>query len=76
MVSMAQLAMSCMGSECTYGRGDLVKNRMPDQAALHAFYRRFLESPNFSAWFERQRAAAWAWQEAEWAAAAEVPYHP
>ena len=37
-----------------------------------SFYRRFLESPNFSAWFERQRAAAWAWQEAEWARAAEV----
>ena len=47
----------------------------PDQAALLAFYRRFLESPNFSAWFERQRAAAWAWQEAEWARAAEVPAH-
>lgn len=35
-----------------------------------ALYRRFLESPNFSAWFERQRAAAWGWQAAEWAAAA------
>lgn len=35
-----------------------------------AFYKRFLESPNFTAWFERQREAAWAWQEAEWTAAA------
>jgi hypothetical protein len=42
------------------------------QAALIAFYRRFLESPNFSSWFERQRAAAWRWQEAEWGAAAAV----
>ena len=37
-----------------------------------AFYKRFLESPNFAAWFERQREAAWAWQESEWAAAAAV----
>lgn len=37
-----------------------------------AFYKRFLESPNFAAWFERQREAAWAWQEAEWATAASV----
>ena len=37
-----------------------------------AFYRRFLESPNFAAWFERQRGVAWAWQESEWAAAAAV----
>lgn len=36
------------------------------------FYRRFLESPNFSAWFERQRGAAWGWQAAEWATAAAV----
>ena len=42
------------------------------QGALLAFYKRFLESPNFAAWFERQREAAWAWQEAEWTAAAAV----
>ena len=42
------------------------------QGALLAFYKRFLESPNFTAWFERQREAAWAWQEAEWTAAAAV----
>ncbi len=42
------------------------------QAALVGFYRRFLESPNFSAWFERQRGAAWGWQAAEWATAAAV----
>jgi hypothetical protein len=42
------------------------------QASLITFYRRFLESPNFTSWFERQRAAAWRWQEAEWAAAAAV----
>ena len=42
------------------------------QGALLSFYKRFLESPNFTAWFERQREAAWAWQEAEWTAAAAV----
>ena len=42
------------------------------QGALLAFYKRFLESPNFTAWFERQREAAWAWQEAEWTAAAAI----
>ncbi|CAL8466888.1 g6424 [Coccomyxa elongata] len=45
-------------------------DRFANQGALVALYRRFLESPNFSAWFERQRAAAWGWQAAEWAAAA------
>ena len=42
------------------------------QGAVVALYKRFLESPNFAAWFERQREGAWAWQEAEWAAAAAV----
>lgn len=30
------------------------------------FYRRFLESPNFSTWFERRRGRAAAWQQAAW----------
>ena len=42
------------------------------QGTVVAFYKRFLESPNFAAWFERQREAAWAWQETEWTAAAAV----
>ncbi|CAK0733784.1 hypothetical protein CVIRNUC_000332 [Coccomyxa viridis] len=46
--------------------------RFGSQGALLAFYKRFLESPNFTAWFERQREAAWAWQEAEWTAAAAI----
>ena len=32
------------------------------QANYVAFYRQFLESPNFMCWFERQRKAAWDWQ--------------
>ena len=32
------------------------------QANCVAFYRQFLESPNFMCWFERQRKAAWDWQ--------------
>eukprot|EP00891_Asterochloris_glomerata_P002409 jgi/Astpho2/2409/Aster-x1074 len=38
----------------------------PGQANCVAFYRQFLESPNFMCWFERQRKAAWDWQEAAW----------
>lgn len=36
--------------------------RFANQAAVATFYRRLLESPNFLAWFERRRGAAWAWQ--------------
>lgn len=39
------------------------------QAACIQLYRRFLESPNFSSWFERRRGRAAAWQEACWAEA-------
>lgn len=37
---------------------------------LASFLRRFLASPNFSAWFERRRAVGRAWAAAEWEAAA------
>ena len=32
------------------------------QAACIQFYKRFIECPNFMAWFERRRGAAAAWQ--------------
>ncbi|KAK9831905.1 hypothetical protein WJX81_007718 [Elliptochloris bilobata] len=48
----------------------VLTERFASQAALVAFYRRLLESPNFLAWFERRRGAAWAWQAAEWVEAA------
>ena len=40
----------------------MLTERFASHAALAAFYRRLLESPNFLAWFERRRGAAWAWQ--------------
>ena len=40
------------------------------QSACIQFYRRFLESPNFSSWFERRRGRASLWQECSWAEAA------
>ena len=40
----------------------MLTQRFASHAALAAFYRRVLESPNFLAWFERRRGAAWAWQ--------------
>ena len=36
--------------------------RFSGQQACIAFYKRFIESPNFASWFERRRQAAWAWQ--------------
>ena len=39
------------------------------QAGCIQFYRRFLECPNFSSWFERGRGRAALWQEAAWAQA-------
>ena len=41
----------------------------PLQAGCIQFYRRFLECPNFSSWFERGRGRAALWQEAAWAQA-------
>jgi len=41
-------------------------SRFGSRLALAAFLRRFLASPNFSAWFERRRAAGRAWQAAAW----------
>ena len=32
------------------------------QAACVQFYKRFIQCPNFMAWFERRRGAAAAWQ--------------
>jgi len=40
------------------------------QAGCIQFYRRFLECPNFSSWFERRRGRAALWQEAVWRQAA------
>ncbi|DBA96088.1 TPA: hypothetical protein ACH3X1_001584 [Trebouxia sp. C0004] len=37
-----------------------------EQAACVQFYKRFIECPNFMAWFERRRGAAAAWQEEVW----------
>ncbi len=36
--------------------------RVVVQAACVQFYKRFIECPNFMAWFERRRGAAAAWQ--------------
>ncbi|KAL3154098.1 hypothetical protein ABBQ32_013634 [Trebouxia sp. C0010 RCD-2024] len=40
----------------------LLQQRFRSQAACVQFYKRFIECPNFMAWFERRRAAAAAWQ--------------
>ncbi len=40
----------------------MLAERLGGGAGAAAFYRRLLESPNFLAWFERRRGAAWAWQ--------------
>ena len=37
-------------------------DRFSGQSSCVAFYKRFIESPNFASWFERRRQAAWAWQ--------------
>lgn len=63
--------MVVKGARVLYGT-DCESTLCAGQGALLAFYKRFLESPNFTAWFERQREAAWAWQEAEWTAAAAI----
>jgi hypothetical protein len=42
------------------------------QAGCIQFYRRFLECPNFSTWFERRRGRAALWQEAVWGQAASM----
>ncbi|KAL0020793.1 hypothetical protein WJX79_003522 [Trebouxia sp. C0005] len=47
--------------------------RFRTQAACVQFYKRFIECPNFMAWFERRRGAAAAWQEEVWSVAAEHP---
>ncbi len=36
--------------------------RFGSQSNCLAFYKRFLESPNFTSWFERRRQAALLWQ--------------
>eukprot|EP00884_Botryococcus_braunii_P007607 jgi/Botrbrau1/16848/Bobra.150_2s0070.1 len=47
----------------------ILLDRFTSQSALLNFYRKFLESPNFSSWFERRRNAAWLQQRALWEAA-------
>lgn len=49
--------------------------RFRTQAACVQFYKRFIECPNFMAWFERRRGAAAAWQEEVWSMGAE-PQEP
>lgn len=48
---------------------DLLARFGGSRSTLASFLRRFLASPNFSAWFERRRAVGRAWQAAEWEAA-------
>lgn len=36
--------------------------RFSGQYNCVAFYKRFIECPNFASWVERRRQAAWAWQ--------------
>lgn len=42
--------------------GGPMLERFGSQSNCLAFYKRFLESPNFTSWFERRRQAALLWQ--------------
>ena len=47
----------------------LLLSTFGSRSAAASFYRRFLASPNWGAYIERQRAAARAWEGAAWSAA-------
>lgn len=45
---------------------ELLRGAFSSTSQLIGLYRRFLESPNFSSWFERRRHAVWEWQQEMW----------
>lgn len=51
----------------------LLLERFGSQSNCLAFYKRFLESPNFASWFERRRQAAMLWQVCECASSTRRP---
>ncbi|KAK9810174.1 hypothetical protein WJX72_006112 [[Myrmecia] bisecta] len=44
----------------------ILLERFSSQGQCVQFYKRFLESANFTSWFERRRQAAWSFQETSW----------
>lgn len=53
---------SCFHLQSCLPKSSVLVDRFSSQSSCIAFYKRFIESPNFSSWFERRRQAAWAWQ--------------